>query len=142
MSEPMSVEAAEHPSTYNDPEPIPVSIIKDETPEKVRAATYGGWSHTDFAGTETVPVQVLRFDERRRRAVLICAPGKANGNTAGNLWIGSSAQVSNGNPSAAAVPIFSGTTITVESATDIWALPDGNGAHNLTLVVLDEIYRT
>jgi len=107
------------------------------TPEKVRAATYGGWSGYQFAATDQA-VMVLRFDERRRRAVLAVVPGAA-GNVNGNLWVGSKAQITNGNPSASGAKLINGMSITIESASDVWVIPDG--ANSLGLVVLDEIYR-
>lgn len=143
--EPYEQEVAEHPDTYNKGiEPIPVRIVADksEPPETIKAATSGSWESFRFAGTAAdVPVMILRQDSRRKRAEIQGLPGFVSNNTSGNMWIGSRAQIMNGNPGAANACIFvSGMKITVESEEAVYAMSDG--AHELTLSVHDEIYRT
>lgn len=121
-------------------DPVPVCIVDDNTPEKIRSATYSAWSSYQFAGTENVPVKLLPYDERRRRAVIQGLPGFKTNNTLGNMWIGSRAQVGNGNPAGAGAILVSGQSVTVESASELFCVPDGT--HELSVTVLDEIYRT
>lgn len=126
--------------------PVPVSIVEDTRPEKIRAATYGSWQQFVFAGAEPA-VRVLPFDERRRRAVLTVIAGASA--TIPKLWVGAKAQITNGNPSGSAAniaPIVSATvggvtTIELQSVTEVWVVPD-SVPNPVTLVVLDEIYRT
>lgn len=128
-----------------NPSPVPVKIVEDTRPEKIRPATYGSWSQHTFAGTEPAR-QVLPQDERRRRAVLtVIAAANA---VQPKIYVGAKAQVANGNPSASAANIApavtatAGGSVTIElqSVSEVWVIPDG--VNPITLVVLDEIYRT
>lgn len=128
----MSEHADEHAA-------IPVEIVADSTAEKIDAAVYGGWTSFNFPAANGAPLQILRFNKRRKRAVITIT--SLVGTLTGVAVLGSQNQINNGFSAGIvgyAGYLLNGSSITVESASEIWAT---NIINDVCITVLDESYR-
>ena len=123
--------------------PIPVTVIHNPDQEVIEEAPeFGAGATFCFLGTENAQ-QIAPQNKKRHRLVIQCLPGYLNNNITGFVWLGSQNQINNGaipasGPQSGFIMV-SGSTIVIESASAIWARPDGS--HSLTLITWDERYR-